>query len=37
MFDVGGDAGWFPSTRAYSVFFGMTIVPVVLWRRAPPG
>jgi hypothetical protein len=34
MFDVGGDAGWFPSSRAYSVFFGMTIVPVVLWRRA---
>jgi hypothetical protein len=32
MFDVGGDIGFFPSTRAYSVFVGMTVVPVVLWR-----
>jgi hypothetical protein len=36
VFDFGGDVGWFPSARAYSVFFGMTIVPVVLWRRSPP-
>jgi hypothetical protein len=37
VLDFGGDAGWFPSTRAYSLFFGMTIVPVVLWesRRSP--
>ena len=32
MFDVGGDVGMFPSTRAYSVFLGMSIVPVLLWR-----
>jgi hypothetical protein len=32
VLDVGGDAGWFPSTRAYTFFFGMTLVPVVLWR-----
>lgn len=32
MFDFGGDVGFFPSTRAYSVFVGMTIVPVTLWR-----
>jgi hypothetical protein len=31
MFDFGGDVGWFPSTRAYSVFVGMSIVPVLLW------
>jgi hypothetical protein len=35
IFDFGGDVGWFPAERAYSVFFGMTIVPVVLWRRTP--
>ncbi len=32
VFDMGGDVGFFPSTRAFSVFFGMSIVPVVLWR-----
>jgi Ca2+/H+ antiporter, TMEM165/GDT1 family len=32
MFDAGGDIGMFPSTRAYSVFFGMSVVPVLLWR-----
>ena len=32
MFDFGGDIGFFPATRAYSVFVGMTIIPVVLWR-----
>jgi hypothetical protein len=31
-FDFGGDVGMFPSTRAYSVFVGMSIVPVLLWR-----
>jgi hypothetical protein len=30
--DAGGDAGFFPSTRAYSLFFGMTIIPAVFWR-----
>ncbi len=32
VFDVGGDVGSFPSTRAYSAFVGMTIVPVLLWK-----
>jgi hypothetical protein len=32
VFDCGGDVGFFPSTRAYSLFIGMTIVPVLLWR-----
>lgn len=33
MFDFGGDVGACPSTRAYSLFVGMTIVPVVFFRR----
>jgi hypothetical protein len=38
MFDLGGDVGMFPSTRAYSVFVGMSVVPVLLWKseRTPP-
>jgi hypothetical protein len=32
MFDFGADIGWFPSTRAYSVFVGMSVVPVLLWE-----
>ena len=32
MFDFGGDIGMFPSTRAYSVFVGLSVVPVLLWR-----
>jgi hypothetical protein len=31
VFDFGGDIGYFPSSRAYSSFVGMTIVPVRLW------
>jgi hypothetical protein len=31
IFDFGGDIGYFPSSRAYSSFVGMTIVPVKLW------
>jgi hypothetical protein len=31
MFDCGGDVGYFPSSRAYSVFVGMSIVPALLW------
>jgi hypothetical protein len=34
--DVGGDAGFFPSTRAYTFFFGMTVIPAVLWRPEAP-
>jgi hypothetical protein len=33
-FDVGGDAGFFPSTRAFTAFLGMTVIPVVWWRPA---
>jgi hypothetical protein len=36
LFDFGGDIGWYPSTRAYSVFFGMSIVPALLWRSDVP-
>ena len=32
VFDQGGDVGFFPATRAYSVFIGMTVIPAVLWR-----
>lgn len=32
VFDFGGDVGYFPSTRAYSTFFGMTLVPALLWK-----
>jgi len=32
MFDVGGNVGFFPAERAYSVFVGLTVVPAVLWR-----
>jgi hypothetical protein len=32
MFDFGGDVGMFPSTRAFSAFVGMSIIPVLLWR-----
>ncbi len=32
VFDVGGDAGFFPSVRSFSAFLGMTVVPVVLFR-----
>jgi hypothetical protein len=33
-FDIGGDAGFFPSTRAFSLFAGVTMIPVVFWRPA---
>jgi len=32
IFDVGVDAGFFPSTRTFSALFGMSIMPAVLWR-----
>jgi hypothetical protein len=35
--DAGGDAGYFPSTRAYTVFAGVTVIPVVFWRPAKSG
>jgi hypothetical protein len=37
VFDVGGDAGLVASTRAYSAFFGATIIPVVFWRASGGG
>jgi hypothetical protein len=30
VLDVGGDAGIFPSTHAYALFTGFTVIPVVL-------
>jgi hypothetical protein len=30
QFDAGGDWGFFPTTRKYSLFAGMTIIPAVL-------
>jgi hypothetical protein len=33
MFDLGGDVGFFPGTRSFSAFFGMSIVPFLLWRE----
>jgi hypothetical protein len=32
VIDLGGDAGLIPSTRSFSLFAGLTIIPVVLWR-----
>jgi hypothetical protein len=32
MFDLGGDVGFFQTTRAYSAFVGVTVIPAVLWR-----
>ncbi len=32
VIDAGGDAGFFPSTRAYSLFCGITVLPVVILR-----
>jgi hypothetical protein len=31
IFDFGGDVGYFPASRDYSSFVGMTIVPAKLW------
>ena len=32
--DAGGDAGFYPSIRAYTVFAGITFIPVAFWRPA---
>lgn len=37
VFDVGADMGFFPSTRALSVFFGASVVPVAFWRAGGAG
>jgi hypothetical protein len=37
VFDIGGDVGWFPSERNYSVFIGMSFIPVVFWRPTEAG
>ncbi|MEO7327041.1 MAG: hypothetical protein ABI193_00580 [Minicystis sp.] len=36
MFDVGGDIGFFPSSRVFSAFAGLTVLPAVLWRSETP-
>lgn len=33
VFDAGGDIGFFPSVRSFSVFFGATFIPAVFWRK----
>jgi hypothetical protein len=30
--DAGGDGGFYPSVRGYTVFAGLTMIPVVSWR-----
>jgi hypothetical protein len=35
VFDVGADVGYFPSSRAFSAFVGMTVVPFLLWKEKP--
>jgi hypothetical protein len=37
VLDAGGDAGLYPSNRAYTVFAGVTVIPVVFWRPANKG
>jgi len=35
VFDAGADLGFFPGARAYSLFVGVTWVPVLLWAPRP--
>ncbi len=37
VFDVGTDTGFFPATREYSMFLGVTVIPVVFWRPEGAG
>jgi hypothetical protein len=32
VFDAGADYGFFPSVRSYSIFGGLTVIPVIFWR-----
>jgi hypothetical protein len=32
IFDLGGDVGYFQSQRSFSLFAGMTVAPVDLWK-----
>ncbi len=32
IFDEGPDVGFYPSTRAFRLFAGFTVIPAVLWR-----
>jgi len=34
--DLAGDVGFFPSTHAYSLFFGITMIPAVFGRQEKP-
>jgi hypothetical protein len=35
MFDAGADLSFFPSTRAYTLFAGVTFIPGSLWEESP--
>lgn len=35
VLDVGGDAGFFPSVREYTLFAGLTVIPIVFFKRDP--
>lgn len=37
VLDEGADWGLFPSTRAFSLFVGFTVIPAVLWRAQSRG
>jgi hypothetical protein len=30
-----GDVGWYPSTHGHTMFLGMTVLPLVLWKDEP--
>jgi hypothetical protein len=37
VIDAGADLGLYFSTRRYTVFAGLTVIPVVFWRAATSG
>jgi hypothetical protein len=36
VLDLGGDVGFFPSVREFTLFAGLTVIPVVFYRTGPP-
>jgi hypothetical protein len=36
VLDCGGDVGFFQAQRSFTVFGGITVIPVVFWRPPPP-
>jgi hypothetical protein len=36
VFDEGGDIGFYPSARSFSLFVGATFIPAVFWRKEAP-